>query len=196
MIIALSLSKASVENLHNLTQQINLNSLFKMLTFRKISRLFKNYFFVHVVQAGTLMSTGDLVAQVVVEKKTDTIDFERTIRFGFIGISVVGPAVSVWYRLLSKSKYSLLQRVAIDQLLFAPSLLPVMITSVNVLKGQNWFQIKDELKHKYFHILITNYKVWPLVQFINFKYIPLKYQVAFGQGVGIFWNTYLSLKIQ
>ena len=38
-----------------------------------------------------------------------------------------------------------------------------------------------------------NYTVWPLVQFINFKFLPLKYRVPFVSACGILWNAYLSL---
>jgi protein Mpv17 len=38
-----------------------------------------------------------------------------------------------------------------------------------------------------------NYTVWPLVQYINFRFLPLKYRVPFVSAVGVLWVAYLSL---
>jgi protein Mpv17 len=41
--------------------------------------------------------------------------------------------------------------------------------------------------------LIANWKVWPLIQTINFKVMPLPYRVPFQSTCGIGWVLYLSL---
>ena len=38
----------------------------------------------------------------------------------------------------------------------------------------------------------TNYTVWPLLQIINFKFVPLQYQVLYLSCGLFFWNIYLS----
>jgi protein Mpv17 len=38
-----------------------------------------------------------------------------------------------------------------------------------------------------------NYTIWPIVQFINFRFLPLRYRVPFVSSVGVLWNAYLSL---
>lgn len=40
--------------------------------------------------------------------------------------------------------------------------------------------------------MITNYKIWPLAQVINFTFVPIQHRVGFVQLVAIFWNAYLS----
>lgn len=40
----------------------------------------------------------------------------------------------------------------------------------------------------------ANFVVWPLVQIINFRWIPLQAQLPFASTIGVFWTTYLSLK--
>jgi hypothetical protein len=41
--------------------------------------------------------------------------------------------------------------------------------------------------------LIANWKVWPAVQTINFRYMPLRYRVPFTGAVGIAWQVFLSI---
>jgi len=40
--------------------------------------------------------------------------------------------------------------------------------------------------------LIMNYKLWIPALALNFRYVPLKFQVLFGNCVGLIWNGYLS----
>jgi len=39
----------------------------------------------------------------------------------------------------------------------------------------------------------SNYILWPAVQMINFRLIPLKFQLPFASSWGILWGMYLSL---
>jgi protein Mpv17 len=49
------------------------------------------------------------------------------------------------------------------------------------------------MKCKTFPTLITRtWQIWPFVQVINFKYVPLPYQSIVVGVVSLFWNTYIS----
>ena len=39
----------------------------------------------------------------------------------------------------------------------------------------------------------ANWTVWPLIQFVNFRFMPLPYRVPFQATCGVFWTLYLSL---
>lgn len=41
--------------------------------------------------------------------------------------------------------------------------------------------------------LLANWKVWPLIQAVNFKLMPIQYRVPFQSTCGIAWTLYLSL---
>ena len=60
------------------------------------------------------------------------------------------------------------------------------------MQNQNVDLIKDKLKSEYTDILLANYTVWPWVQLVNFRFVPLNYQVLFTQIVAVCWNIFIS----
>lgn len=105
----------------------------------------------------------------------------------------------VWYGLLNKyigssGKTVAMKKVFVDQAIFAPSFLCIILATVGAMQGKNWDNIKRDLQANYFDVLQTNYYIWPWVQLVNFYYVPLQYQVLLVQTVALFWNTYLSWK--
>jgi hypothetical protein len=41
-------------------------------------------------------------------------------------------------------------------------------------------------------VWLTQYKVWPFVDWINFSYVPEPLRVVFSSLVTLFWNIYLA----
>ena len=48
------------------------------------------------------------------------------------------------------------------------------------------------IKEKWLSIIKHGLIVWPLANFINFKWIPSGYRVLYVNVIGMGWNTYLS----
>ncbi|XP_072376952.1 mitochondrial inner membrane protein Mpv17 [Diabrotica undecimpunctata] len=161
-----------------------------------------NFVLVQSVQSGILCGSGDVIAQVVAERKSlKNIDLHRTGCFLVLGSCFIGPVITVWYRYLSrklgdKGKFVALKKVAADQLLFVPPFQIALISTINTIQGRNLEFTKEQLKLKYTDILIANYKLWPAVQIVNFYLVPLNYQVLLVQCVALFWNAYVSWKTQ
>lgn len=80
-------------------------------------------------------------------------------------------------------------RVALDQAVFAPSIIGVFLSSMAVLEGGS---VRQKLGRNYAGALATNYFVWPWVQLVNFKMVPLEHRLLFVNLVSIGWNCYLS----
>ena len=51
---------------------------------------------------------------------------------------------------------------------------------------------KEKLSKSYIPGLKANYMVWPLVQSINFKFVPLDLRVLVVNIVSLGWNCFLS----
>lgn len=52
--------------------------------------------------------------------------------------------------------------------------------------------VKDKLDKNYKTALTSNYMLWPFVQAVNFKVVPLEHRVLFVNVISIGWNCYLS----
>ena len=109
--------------------------------------------------------------------------------------AVFGPAATTWFRFLQRNvnlrsaNATILARVGMDQGLFAPTFIGVFLSSMAVLEGGS---VKDKLDKSYVPALTANYMIWPFVQLVNFKFVPLHHRVLFVNVVSIAWNCYLS----
>lgn len=150
-------------------------------------------------------------------------DFERLTRFMGYGF-MMAPVQFKWFRFLEKtfplSKASAfvpaMKRVAFDQLIFAPFGLVCFYTVMTVAEGGGRRAIYNKLRDMYVPTLKANYAVWPAVQIINFRLMPVQFQLVstlstgfaashqrsfmltlflqpFVSTVGIAWTAYLSL---
>ncbi|KAM0786551.1 hypothetical protein ACM66B_002008 [Microbotryomycetes sp. NB124-2] len=89
---------------------------------------------------------------------------------------------------------ALAKRVAADQLFMAPVGLFIFLFSMGTLEGLDGAQIKQKIRSNYWPILLVNWQIWPILQLINFRFVPLKFRVPFGSMLGILWTCFLSLK--
>ncbi|KAF3929264.1 hypothetical protein AA313_de0206153 [Arthrobotrys entomopaga] len=128
-------------------------------------------------------------------------EFERLARFAFWGF-VMAPAQFTWFKFLGKTfpippnsaaMGPALKRVACDQLIFAPVGLAGFFTFMTIAEGGRRKEIENKFSNVYMSALRSNYMLWPAVQIINFRLMPLQFQLPFASSVGILWTTYLSL---
>lgn len=149
-----------------------------------------------VITTAVLFGTGDVIAQQAVEKKgIEKHDAARTGRMVLYGGAVFGPAATTWFKFLAKNvnlkspNATILARVGLDQGVFAPCAVGAFLSSMAVLEGT---PVSDKLEKNYKSALTTNYMVWPFVQAVNFKMVPLEHRVLVVNIVSIGWNCYLS----
>ncbi|XP_011496434.1 PREDICTED: protein Mpv17 [Ceratosolen solmsi marchali] len=169
--------------------------------FRIYTKLLAKYpLGMQALQAGALLGLGDQIAQNYIEKRSaKNLDLIRTAQFAGIGFFIAGPATRTWYGILdkyfgSKGVIVVLKKVACDQLLFAPVFIAILLSTIALMQGHNLKSTKLKLKNEYTDILINNYKLWPIVQLLNFYFVPLHYQVLVVQAIAILWNTYISYR--
>ncbi|SPQ18006.1 73c070c8-23d0-4bf9-88ed-1c4101bc8aff [Thermothielavioides terrestris] len=148
------------------------------------------------VTTSILFAIGDVTAQQMVDKKgLEKHDLARTGRMALYGGVVFGPAAATWFRLLSRHvnlrspNATILARVACDQGIFAPTFIGVFLSSMAVLEGTS---PREKLAKSYSDALLTNWMIWPFVQLVNFKLVPLQHRLLFVNVVSIGWNCYLS----
>jgi protein Mpv17 len=84
------------------------------------------------------------------------------------------------------------KRVLVDQLLFSPVFLAVFFAYNHIGERGKLAGLSNRFKAGYAETLKANYKLWPLVQCINFYLVPLNYQLLFLNFVAIGWTAFLS----
>ncbi|KAK4999652.1 hypothetical protein LTR66_001337 [Elasticomyces elasticus] len=127
-------------------------------------------------------------------------DFERLIRFMGYGF-MMAPVQYKWFGFLNKTfpitntagTVPALKRVAFDQLLFAPVGLGFFFTFMTVAEGGGRRAVLKKFQDVYIPALKANYMVWPAVQVLNFRVMPIQFQIPFVSTIGIAWTAYLSL---
>lgn len=128
-------------------------------------------------------------------------DFERLTRFMAYGF-LMAPIQFIWFGRLTKwfpitpktgGTIPALKRVAFDQLMFAPVGLSVFFTFMTVAEGAGREEIVRKFQDVYVPTLRANYILWPAVQILNFRVMPLQFQIPFVSTIGIAWTAYLSL---
>ncbi|KAF8078361.1 hypothetical protein FPV67DRAFT_48841 [Lyophyllum atratum] len=180
-----------------------------------LARAYQHSFDTHpnitlALTGGCLNSLGDFVAQVTERTlgQKDAYrpyDLTRTLRFFVFGFTI-SPFLGRWNSHLERwfplrttpgsdkvSIKALSKRVACDQLILAPIGLGVFLGAMGIMEKRNPRQIKEKFADLYMPALLTNWKVWPIAQLINFRYMPLPYRVPFQSTCGVFWTLYLSL---
>ena len=114
-----------------------------------------------------------------------------------IGAAVIGPTLHVWYGLLNRiipaqTSAGALQRLALDQLAFAPGFIVVFMGSLLTLEGKPQ-ELPSMVEAEWKDAVIVNWQLWVPANFINFRFMPPRFQVLFANVVALFWNAYLSL---
>jgi hypothetical protein len=126
--------------------------------------------------------------------------FERLTRFMAYGFCMA-PIQFHWFGFLSKAfplavgsaGTATIKRVACDQLMFAPFGLACFFSFMTVAEGGGKRALGRKFADVYLPTLKANWLLWPAVQVLNFRVVPLQFQIPFVSTVGIAWTAYLSL---
>lgn len=94
--------------------------------------------------------------------------------------AVFGPAATTWFKFLQQRinlrnhNATIAARVLTDQTVFASTNLFCFLSSMAIMEGTS---PKDKLDSAYWPALQKNWMLWPAVQAINFKFVPLDHRV-------------------
>jgi protein Mpv17 len=70
------------------------------------------------------------------------------------------------------------KRVVFDQLVFAPFGLACFFTAMTVAEGGGRRAVETKLRDMYVPTLKANFMLWPAVQVINFRLMPVQFQLV------------------
>ncbi|GAB7353650.1 hypothetical protein MBLNU459_g4059t2 [Dothideomycetes sp. NU459] len=137
------------------------------------------------------------MAQQGVEKRgLKNQDWARSGRMALYGGAVFGPLATKWFgflqnrvRIPSSPNAEILARVGLDQTVLAPTNLFMFLSSMAIMEGSD---PQKKLETTYWSALSKNWMLWPFVQIVNFKFVPLHHRVLVVNVVSLGWNCYLS----
>ena len=83
----------------------------------------------------------------------------------------------------------MMAKVATDQLVMAPLFNPLFVTALFPMEGrpaEAWPAIKDI----YVDMMLSNYKLWPAAQAVNFFFVPVQFQVLASNFIDLANNGF------
>jgi len=142
----------------------------------------------------------------------------------FWGVVLVGPSMHYWYSGLDRivrapGLRGTLTKLAVDQTVFAPSIIAAFFTYTSLSEGRGIEGVKERLSQVYLPSLKANYMLWPAANFVNFyvrgrnvrretartqppltrmpcastvrAIAPSLYRVLYANTVALVWNVYI-----
>lgn len=83
-------------------------------------------------------------------------------------------------------------KVALDGIIFGPLDLLVFFSYMGLVAGKSVPQIKEDVKRDFLPALVMEGGIWPLVQIVNFRYIPVRYQLLYVNSFCLADSCFLS----
>ncbi|POG58282.1 hypothetical protein GLOIN_2v1866179, partial [Rhizophagus irregularis DAOM 181602=DAOM 197198] len=142
------------------------------------------------IYSGTLFVTGNIIAQQFVKPRgLKSHNFYRILRLGGFGLCIGSIAysiisISLIIITLENCFIRLLTRVTLDQAIFAPCFITTFFVGQALLEDIVLLNINiffpSQYTQAFVPTLINNYKLWSVVQLLNFHFIPLNYRILVG----------------
>ena len=74
-------------------------------------------------------------------------------------------------------------------------LLSPLSDSVTVFSAPNLAAAHTKCIEEIGSVYLMQYYIWPIVNWINFAYVPERLRVLAGNIVSVFWNAYLCTRV-
>jgi protein Mpv17 len=154
------------------------------------------------ITSAVLFGLGDVIAQFVSGGLQFQFDVPRFFRASAFGCFLLGPLAHIHYNFLD---WLVVHRLAvgaaampfvkmfIDQFTYwAPGINVVYHFSLGMMEGKGVDGSVERVKDKIIPTLKANYLLWPAVQIINFKFVPVAHQLNLILVVSLGWAAFLS----
>ncbi|XP_063706759.1 mpv17-like protein [Culicoides brevitarsis] len=141
---------------------------------------------------------GCLLQQTILEKRTfKDYDWHKCLRYSMYGALFNGPTLYYWIRIASqmwpKSDIrSSLAKAFTEQIAYDPFAITIFLYTMTLAEGHSKKEARAEVAEKFLPSYQIGFIYWPIVQTMNFAFVPKKNQVIVA-GIGsVFWTTFLA----
>lgn len=123
-------------------------------------------------------------------------DQRRTLKMGICRAFGVAPFITWWFPVLasmfpSRSLSHITGRTVLDQTIGVP-IGVTLVFSINLLMDGRLQHLPEKLKQDLVRTWSKGLQFGPMVNLINFKFVPLEHQPVFAHCASIYWNSILS----
>ena len=141
--------------------------------------------------SSTVAIFGEIIASVVksyIKNEPFKFDFNRISVFGLYGLLCTGPMLHYWYQFLEyfltvrmnlKGNVKIIAKLLIDRCIWGPPFVLFTITFLQFMQTRSTKATWSAIKRNYLAVLLMNQKVWVPGQALNFKVIPVDFQVGY-----------------
>ncbi|XP_048762316.1 mpv17-like protein 2 isoform X2 [Ostrea edulis] len=174
------------------------------LRFSKLKRaiITEHLLLTNVLTTGGLMGLGDVITQnleIRMDKEgKQKYSLQRTERMLAVGLAL-GPFGHLWYsKIVDKlvpgvvSTRTAVKKILADQVVAGPFFCSAFFFGMGLLEGKGNQGAIAEVKEKFLPVYMLDWCVWPPLQFINFRFLPMEYRVIYVACITLCWNTFLS----
>ncbi|KAF9615389.1 hypothetical protein IFM89_023040 [Coptis chinensis] len=166
-----------------------------------------------IISSGVLWGTGDIIAQSVshntkkqpiqADDEVFKINWRRVATTSLFGFGFIGPIGHLWYEGLDKLIRGRLQlqpkslkfvasKVGIDGVIFGPLYILTFFSYMGLASGKSIAAVKEDVKRDFLPALGVGVVIAPAFQIINFRFIPVTYQLTFVNGFCVLDSALLS----
>ncbi|KAI9505940.1 hypothetical protein GGI25_001442 [Coemansia spiralis] len=110
-------------------------------------------------------------------------------------VASINARINARARRKSEQKHTAKQvgkRLLCDLLLYEPAMYIVFFGSMAVMEGSGLEGAKYRISTLMLPTYLTGLTISPIIQTVNFAFVPLVYRVPFGSCFDLFWDSYLS----
>lgn len=137
----------------------------------------------------------------VMEPHSSGFSWHRLFACTMFGLAIMGPGGQFWYTKLDivvgrwykpLTIKNTLTKVALDTIIFNPIFLVVFFSSVSLMEGASWADIRHKLYRDFVPSYAVDCSIWPLVQCFNFRFTPVNFQLLVVNLFCYFDDVFLS----
>ncbi|GAB4850869.1 hypothetical protein Ancab_030170 [Ancistrocladus abbreviatus] len=151
------------------------------------------------ITAGVLAGCSDFTAQRVSGVKK--LHFRRLFLIMLYGLLYSGPFGHFFHKLMDrifegkKGNTTVAMKVIVEQLSASPWNTILFMTYYGlIVEGRPWPLVKNKLQRDYPSIQLTAWRFWPIVNWVNYQYMPPQLRVLFDSFIAACWGIFLNLK--
>ena len=149
---------------------------------------------------------GDAICQLYINKtpdgKSPEFSWRRAVKMTALGTFYVAPFLHIWYGFGPARIAAMLPHyspftqafitMCIDQTAVMMPYTFALLYGIDYLDHFNGKKSLDNTTNIFPTVMVNNWLVWAPATLINFRFVPGPFRVLFANGVGFFWNIYVS----